>query len=190
MRNPRQPWPILPRVLWKLDLVKKPWRAPNFRGVTKPPSARISRCVMAPDSEPELVHVMREPLANTSLGLHTAVAIAPRPAILCVAVRDTLRYDWRVLPAMERLFPARAPRLVDGQRAPCPHVAGHPPHRVEPANRRPTAKAPKTSRAQPILLENLNHRNGKRISLTVISRHTASRFLSPVVFALRTHSLR
>src|SRR4029077_1030729 len=35
-----------------------------------------------------------------------------------------------------------------------------------------------------------NHRNDRRISPTAISRHTASKFYSPVVFALRTHPLR
>jgi len=35
-----------------------------------------------------------------------------------------------------------------------------------------------------------HHRNGKRICPTAVSRHTASKFYSPVVFALRTHPLR
>src|ERR1700693_2088913 len=61
----------------------------------------------------------------------------------------------------------------------------HSPH----AARRRAGEGQKPSRPH-LWVEIENHRNGKLICLTAISSHTASKFYSPVVFALRTHPLR
>src|SRR5260370_1281826 len=62
----------------------------------------------------------------------------------------------------------------------------------DPRERRdsPSRKHPRNLPRQKGPPKRMNHKNYTRVRLTAIRRHTASMFLSPMSFALRTHPLR
>src|ERR1700674_3078188 len=115
----------------------------------------------------------------------TKTGTEPRLAQAFAVVCDRPRDAERVRHARQNLAPSDARRgsVAWNDRA---HPSQDPLSRRDSASQKLPSYLPRM-KDRP---KRMNHKNGTRVRLTAIPRHTASMFLSPVSFALRTLHLR